>query len=251
MVITDPSLKPGDRYLMILNDRLSKDGFSLKARKFEKLFEFGKLVINPSFISQGGFIYCVDFYCHIIFETAEKIFQKLFGKHWTNWTVHNQVGQISKYFCDESTRIYTDTTLNDAAALFFKEIFPKIELLDLRFKSYEQLNAEYNQFPAKTIDIVPSNRFERRILMGLLLTKLIEPSKYHERKKEYLERFNQYQSYDRDEQEQIINSGINILGALDMNAANKWFPASVKTEKYVSSGSLPSFDSSRRNVAHH
>ena len=80
-------------------------------------------------ISTFGFIHGVEFYYHIIFDNAEKVFKKLFGKHWTNWTVNDQVGNMFKYLYDESTNTYTDKSLNDAAVPFFKDIYPKV--LDL------------------------------------------------------------------------------------------------------------------------
>jgi len=199
---------------MILSEQLSKDGFTLKQKKFEKLFEHGKQVIDLSFTSRVGFIHGVEFYYHIIFDNVEKIFKKLFGKHWTNWTVHEQIGNIFQYLYDESTGSYTDKTLNEAAILFFRDIYPKVDLLNSRFKTYEQLNLEYNQFPSRTIDIVPSNRFERRILMGLLLTKQFEPHKYEERKKEYLQRFEQFDPFQREQQRQDIYDGLKILDSL-------------------------------------
>ena len=220
MTVTDPSLKPSDRYCLILSQQLAKDGFILKSKKFERLFEHGKQVINFSFISTFGFIHGVEFYYNIIFDNAEKDFKKLFGKHWTNWTVHNQVGTMFNYLYDERTNTYTDKSLNDAAIPFFKDIYSKIVSLTLRFKSYEQLNFEYNQYPSRIIDIVPSIRFERRILMGLLLTKQFEPDKYEERKQEYLQKFEQFDPFQREQQRQDIYEGIKLLDSIDLNAAN-------------------------------
>jgi len=214
MTITDRSLPPSDRYCLILSEQLSKDGFILKQKKFERLFEYGKQVIDLSFISTFGFIHGVEFYYHIIFDNAEKVFKKLFGKHWTNWTVNDQVGNMFKYLYDESTNTYTDKSLNDAAVPFFKDIYPKVVSLTSRFKRYEQLNFEYNQYPSRTIDIVPSNRFERRILMGLLLTKQFEPNKYEERKREYLQKFEQFDPFQREQQRQDIYDGIKILDSM-------------------------------------
>jgi hypothetical protein len=214
MTVTDPLLKPSDRYCLILSEQLAKDGFILKSKKFERLFGHGKQIIDLSFISTFGFIHGIEFYYNIIFDNAEKTFKKLFGKHWTNWTVHYQVGNMFKYLYDEKTNIYTDRALNEAAAPFFKDVYPKIVSLTSRFQTYEQLNSEYNQYPSRTIDIVPSNRFERRILMGLLLTKQFEPHKYEERKREYLQRFEQFDPFQREQQRQDIYDGIKILDSM-------------------------------------
>ena len=73
---------------------------------------------------------------------------------------------------------------------------------------------EYNQYPSRTIDIVPSNRFERRILMGLLLTKQFEPDKYEERKKEYLQSFERFDPFQREQQRQDIYEGVKILDSM-------------------------------------
>lgn len=231
MTVTDPLLKPSDRYCLILSEQLAKDGFILKSKKFERLFEHGKQIIDLSFISTFGFIHGVEFYYNIVFDNAEKIFKKLFGKHWTNWTVHGQVGNIFKYLYDESTSTYTDKTLNEAAIPFSKDIYPKVISLTSRFKTYEQLNFEYNQYPSQTIDIVPSNRFERRILMGLLLTKLFESNKYNERKREYLQKFEQFDSFQREQQRQDIYEGIKLLDSIDLNAANISITKSVAGHK--------------------
>jgi len=211
---------------MILSEQLAKEGFTLKNKKFKRLFEHGKQVIDLSFISTLGVIHGVEFYYHIIFDNAEKIFKKLFGKHWTNWTVHDQVGNMFKYLYDENTNTYTDKTLNEAAIPFFRDIYPKVVSLTSRFKTYEQLNLEYNQLPSQSINIVPSNRFERRILMGLLLTRQFEPHKYEERKKEYLQSFELFDPFQREQQRQDIYDGVKILDSIDLNAAIKRIAAS-------------------------
>ena len=219
MIVTDSTIKPSDRYCLILNEALSKDWFILKNKKFERSFKYGKQIIDPSFISTAGFIHGIDFSYHIIFEQVEKIFKKLFGKHWTNWTVHKILKNTFDKLYDETLRIYTDKTLNESSNTFFKDVYPKIDQLNSRFDTYEKLNLEYNQFPSQGIDIVPSNRFERRILMGLLLTKLLEPSKYDERKKEYLEKFEQFYPFQREQQRQDIYDGINKLESTNLTAA--------------------------------
>ena len=221
MIVTDPTLKPSDRYCLILNEQLAKDGFILKSRKFERPFRHGKQIIDPSFISTAGFIHGIDFSYHIIFEQIEKQFKKLFGKHWTNWTVHDILKNTFDKLYEENSGVYTDMTLNKASITFFKDVYPKINLLNSRFDTYQKLNLEYNQFPSKSIDIVPSNRFERRILMGLLLTKILEPSKYDERKKEYLEKFEQFDPFQREQQRQDIYDGIKILESTNLTAANR------------------------------
>jgi hypothetical protein len=231
MTVTDPSLKPSDRYCLILSEQLTKDGFILKGKKFERLFEHGKQIIDLSFISNFGLIHGVDFSYHIIFDKAEKTFKKLFGKHWANWTVHDILGNLFRYLYDEYTNTYTDNSLNQAAIPFFKDIYPKVVSLTSRFKTYEQLNFEYNQYPSRTIDIVPSNRFERRILMGLLLTKQFEPDKYEERKQEYLQKFEQFDPFQREQQRQDIYDGIKLLDSVDLNAANISIAKSVAGRK--------------------
>ena len=223
MILTDPSLNPSERYLKILLDKLAKDGFTLKQKYFVKEFEHGKHEIRLSFISTSGFIHGVQIYYDIIFENVEKVFKKLFGKHWTNWTVHKQIGSFSKYFYDELTGSYTDKTLNDAAEPFLNDVYPEINILSSRFKTYEQLNLEYNDFPSKSIDCVPPNRFERRILLGLLLTKYFEPQEYERRKNEYLERFEKFDPFQREQQRKDIDEGIKKLDTIDMNAANSGF----------------------------
>jgi hypothetical protein len=206
---------------MILLDQLAKDGFTLKQKKFVRDFEHGRQVIHISFISTSGLVFVGESYYQIIFEKIEKIFKTLFGKHWTNWTVHEQIGSLSKKLYDEVTASYTDKTLNEAANPFFSDIYPKVKSLNLKFKSYEQLNLAYNEFPGKNIDCVPSNRFERRILMGLLLTKYFEPHKYEIRKSEYLERFEEFDPFQREQQRTTIDEGIRTLNTIDLTAANK------------------------------
>jgi hypothetical protein len=84
------------------------------------------------------------------------------------------------------------------------------------FATYEQLNLAYNEFPSKYIDCVPSQRYERRILMGLLLTKCFEPPKYEIRKAEYLQKFEQFDPFQREQQRAIIYKGIEILETVDL-----------------------------------
>lgn len=219
MIVTDPSLNPSDRYRKILLDKLAKNGFTLKQKYFVKDFKYGKQVIDLSFISTSGYIHGVEIYYNIIFEGAEKTFKKIFGKHWTNWTVHKQIGSFSKYLYDELTGTYTDKTLNDAAEPFLNHVYREIDNLNSRFKTYEQLNLEYNEFPSKSIDCVPPNRFERRILLGLLLTKHFEPLEYERRKKEYLESFEKFDPFQREQQRKDIDDGIQKLDTIDMNSA--------------------------------
>jgi hypothetical protein len=226
MIVTDSTIKPSDRYCLILNEALAKDGFILKHRKFERSFKYGKQIIDPSFISTAGFIHGIDFSYHIIFEQVEKIFKMLFGKHWTNWTVHKLLKNTFDKLYDETLGVYTDQTLNKSSTTFFKDVYPEVNQLNSRLDTYEKLNVEYNQFPSQIIDIVPSNRFERRILMGLLLTKLLDSSKYDERKKEYLERFEQFEPFQREQQRQDIYYGIDKLESTNFTAANIGFYAS-------------------------
>jgi hypothetical protein len=216
MIITDPSLKPSDRYYIILSKQLAEDGFILKQKKFERPFEHGKQVIDISFISRAGLTYGVEIYYHIIFDKIEKTFKKLFGKHWTDWTVHDQLGISFHALYDKTTDTYTDKSLNEAASIFLSTIYPKVALLNARFETYEQLNVEYNQFPSRTIDIVPSNRKERRILMGLLLTKQYEPHKFEERKEEYLKMFEEFDPFQREQQRQDIYDGIKFLESISL-----------------------------------
>ena len=56
--------------------------------------------------------------------------------------------------------------------------------------------------------------------MGLLLTKLLEPSKYEERKKEYLENFEQFNPFQREQQRQDVYDGIKILDSTNLNAVD-------------------------------
>jgi hypothetical protein len=216
MTITDPSLKPSDRYCIILSNQLVADGFVLKQHKFERTFEHGKQEIVVSFTSRAGLTYSVEVYYHIIFDKIGKTFKKLFDKHWTNWTVHNQIGNIFQPLYDKDTDTYTDKSLNEAASAFFSIAYPKATLLNSRFRTYEQLNLEYNQVPGKPVDIIPPQRMERRILMGLLLTKQYEPEKFEERKKEYLQMFEGFDPFQREQQREDIYNGLKVLESISV-----------------------------------
>ena len=218
MILTDSQLKPSDRFIQIVSEHLAKQGYIYKSKQFVRAFTHGKQVISLSFISQAGYVYGLEVYSKVIFTEIENLYKKLFGLHWSNWTVHNQSDSFHEDFFDAQTEKYTDLSLNRVAERFITQSLPMVESHFARFPSYEQLNLAYNADPSKTIpDVVPAFRMERRILMGLLLVNKFQPERYEQVKQAYLNAFASFDEFMRNQQKDSVFTGISKIDQLDPN----------------------------------
>lgn len=80
MIITDPNLRPKQRFFEILRPYYEEKGFSFKKsqNKFERKFEGGYEIVFVSFTS-GSTLVSAELQCGLKFDGLERIFSDLKG----------------------------------------------------------------------------------------------------------------------------------------------------------------------------
>lgn len=214
IILTDPNLKPSERFEKVLLDRLEKEGFKhLKSKhEFVQDFEYGKRIISLSYNTSFGYISTVQYFIKIIFSDLEKAFKKVYPNYgWTNWTIHENLHWTESSLYDDKTNDYSDKSINKLSDEFFLEIKPKIDLTFSKISDYQSLNETYNSEPNEFIDYLPHSRLEKRIINGLILTRSIEPFNFEKIRNDYLSLVDKYKGNDSEEIKKEVKQGLDFL----------------------------------------
>ena len=185
MIITDNTLAPSKRLIEILNVYFKQKGFDYNKTKkcYQKEFVDRVENIYPDFVNRYSLV-DVGIYFTLTFPQIWEIYKRLTKSK--KRTVQDTVGvSILNYpfstpeyssvsLFDSQTGKYDDFTINNASEKFIETYELYVAPFFEKINSLKSLDVELNSLPIKRTYLC---KHESHFEIGLILTKLLNPSK--------------------------------------------------------------------------
>jgi len=156
MIITDSTLKPSERLLIVLEQLLSKDGYELikSSKTFSRPFDNGFERIQVDFFTTIALVdaslrfsktfLLIEKIHSLIFGTGKKYKnEKTIFSDLSNWQMNNDIQDVESKHplfnegSEDFENLYTDSSINEAANFLYNRYKDTIEPI---FKSIQTIN---------------------------------------------------------------------------------------------------------------
>lgn len=166
MLITDPTLKPSERLLVVLEQSFSKDGYELtKSNKtFSRKFEYGierihvdlytTIALVDASLGFSKTFLLIEKIHSLIFGTGKKYKnEKTIFSDLTNWYMNNKIQNVERQHhlfnagSEDFENLYTDSSINEAANFLYKKYKETIEPIFGSIQTIQDLDYLLNREP--------------------------------------------------------------------------------------------------------
>ena len=200
MIITDPTKRPKERFIEVVQDYFFAKGYSYKKslNQFERIVDNRKEMVSIWYNKTINLVRATLSWA-ILFPEVEKIYTKINVEDWQNksttlWTDLLNYHPLRKtdvprdFDLYNSAQQYDDISINNAASELIKSYEKYVEPFFDNYQNLQTLERELNAMPLQHHFYIGYGG--RQIAIGLILGKRFHPDSFNSLKTSYQEYIN-------------------------------------------------------------